>query len=162
METLTSPYFDNAVLDIFEPPETSQEQAALVAFATLAAKDRLADSQHLFAYYQDTRARDDDPDWHDSQMGVPATPQDIWPHVSVFSVCARTNPDDGLAYVMVSGNCAWEQEHGLLMVWREGQILNKVGGYDDHETNEYAYGDAALARVVYRGSTADFTTTLDP
>ena len=161
MDTLTSPYFNNAVLDVFEQTKTAEECAALDAFASLPTENRLRDAHHLFAYYRDMHACDDDPEELDALMGVPATPQDIWPHVSVHSVCARTNPDDGLAYVMVSGNCAWEPEHGLLMVWREGRVLNKVGVYDDHLTNAYAYGDATLENVVYRAHDAVFTTSLD-
>jgi hypothetical protein len=161
MDRVTSPYFDNTVLEIFEQPVTTAERAALNAFASLPTKNRAQNARHLFAYYRDTHACDDDPEELDDLMGVPATPEVIWPHVAVYSVCARTNPDDGLAYVMVSGNCAWEPEHGLLMVWREGRVLNKVGGYDDHLTNAYAYGDATLENVVYRARDATFTTSLD-
>lgn len=161
-EHLTLPYFDGATVEMFEASGTPQERAAVDTFLTLGPADRLRDSRHVYAYYRDFHQAVGGKDWLDAEMGVPATPQDIWPHVTPTVIGTDINPDDGLAYVTLECNCAWEEEHGLMMVWRAGRVLNKVGGYDGHLTNANAYADDTLKEVVYSASDPDLTTRLDP
>ncbi|RDH43718.1 hypothetical protein B9G39_09845 [Zooshikella ganghwensis] len=57
---------------------------------------------------------------------------------------------DKAIYISLSCECDWEEEHGLLLVFKEGRYINKLGGYDGHLTNSDAYGDKNLEKVVYR------------
>jgi hypothetical protein len=38
---------------------------------------------------------------------------------------------DGAAYVRVVGDCDWDEEHGLQLVFRGGSTLTHVGEHDD-------------------------------
>jgi hypothetical protein len=96
----------------------------------------------------------------DNDMGAPENPEAIWKHVKPSQVYARAGQEDDSVYIVAACECDWEPEHGLLMVWRDGKILNKVGGDDGHITNVYAFDDDSLADVVYVGGTPAFTTRL--
>ena len=44
---------------------------------------------------------------------------------------------------------AWEPEHGLNIVFRDGRTVTRVGPYEGHLTNSSAYGRDDLDDVVY-------------
>lgn len=46
-------------------------------------------------------------------------------------------------------NCAWEPEHGLQLVLREGRSITKLGPYDGHLTHSDAFARADFAGIVY-------------
>lgn len=155
------PYFDNAEIEVFEDYDASDPRAvaALEAFLTLTPADRLKDTRHVYAYYQDFREAVGGEDWMDEEMGVPETPQDIWAYVepNVVGIWPGRGGDDNY-YVFVEANCGWEEEHGLLLVWRNGTVLNKAGGFDGHATN--ANADDSLRDIVYSASNPAYTTRL--
>jgi hypothetical protein len=79
---------------------------------------------------------------------------DVWHHVSFGSalhVSRRNERDDedGI-YFSLECNCAWEPEHGLQIVIRDGLAVTKVGPFDGHLTNSDAFGDPSLRGVVYK------------
>jgi len=39
-------------------------------------------------------------------------------------------------YFSIEGNCDWEEEHGLQLVFRDGTEVTKVGQYDGHLKTE--------------------------
>lgn len=159
-----APYFDGAEIELLDEPDPGVPgaAAALAAFLRLTPADRVSDSRHVFAYYRDYHEAVGGEDWLDAQMGVPETPADIWAHVAPKTLELRKGRGgDDTWYVMVEADCAWEEEHGLLLVWRNGTTLNKVGGYDGHATNENAYADSALRDVVYAATDPAYTTRLD-
>lgn len=169
MPTVTIPYFDNAEAelesdgdDLFAPPPSPEQIAETqAAFLALILADRAADGRHVHAYYRDFREAIGEPDWLDDEMGVVGDPDGIWRHVRPRTVSFAMGPDgDSHCYVMVSADCDWEPEHGLLMVWRDGRTLTKVGGDDGHVTNAYAYSDPGLRDVVYHGIDRQFRTFL--
>ncbi|MEM6303661.1 MAG: hypothetical protein AAF744_03015 [Pseudomonadota bacterium] len=161
-DRIALPWFDGAEADL-EEPETPQKAAALKAFLSLTAQDRLAASRHVYAYYRDYHAIVGGEDWLDAQMGVPAQPEDIWQHVTPQIIAVDSRPDmPGHVYVVIEADCAWEEEHGLMLVWEDGTELIKVSGYDGHTTNVFAYDDDSLADVVYAASDPQFTTRRDP
>lgn len=143
------------------PAEPAPDAAApaLAAFARLTPADRLADSLHVFNYYRDFHQDVGGEEWLDEEMGVPATPEDIWQHVTpgtVFVKLDERHPDH--VYVVMEAQCAWEGEHGLMMVWEDGARLTKVGGYDGHVTNETAYARPDYEGIVYRANDPALTT----
>ncbi|ACT03144.1 DUF6985 domain-containing protein [Paenibacillus sp. JDR-2] len=157
------PYFDNAIVEIVEEidPSDMKAAAALKAFLSLTEEDRLADSRHVYAYYKDFHEAVGGEDWLDEEMGIPQTPADIWAHVTPGDIEVQQgwNGDDNW-YVSMEANCSWEVEHGLMMVWRNGTALTKVGGYDGHLTNVNAFADPTLEDVVYSASDPKYTTRL--
>ncbi|MEU0884483.1 hypothetical protein ABZ345_38330 [Lentzea sp. NPDC005914] len=98
----------------------------------------------VFAYYQD--AADDLPDFPRI-----AGPGDVWDHVTFDTYEAGVGRDGPgrPVYVSVECECAWQPEHGLQLVFRDGARVTKVGPYDGHLTNASAYGDEDLRDVVY-------------
>lgn len=156
------PYFDNAEMDMIEEVLDEGAAAALAAFLALTPQDRIADAPHVFAYYKDYHQAVGGEDWLDEKMGIPETPADIWKYVTPgFEVdVTQGHGGDENWYVVMEANCEWEEEHGLMLVWRNGATLSKVGGYDGHVTNRDAYDDDGLIDVVYAASDPSHTTRL--
>jgi hypothetical protein len=154
------PYFDDC--DVQLDDEDSLNNPALVEFLKRDLQDRLKDSRHVFNYYQDFRTMIGGEDWLDDEMGIVTIPEQIWSHVTPrFVLMDGGRGSDESQYVIVEAECAWEVEHGLMMVWKDGKFLCKVGGYDGHVTNSNSYADDKLINVVYSGSDDKFTTHRD-
>ena len=159
------PYFDDAEIELIEPGvlDDAEADAALKRFLALTPANRLADSRHVHAYYRDYHQAVGGEDWFDPQMGVPATAAEIWKHVSPNCLFLSKDRRSGCWHVVVEANCAWEEELGLMLVWRDGTTLTKAGGYDGHVTNVNAHADETMNDVVYSASDPQFTTRLgDP
>lgn len=156
------PYFDNAEMETIEEVREEGAAAALAAFIALTRENRIADARHVYAYYKDYHQAVGGADWLDEEMGVPETPADIWKYVTPSNEIDVTKGRGGDEnwYVVMEANCGWEEEHGLMLVWRNGAILTKVGGYDGHLTNSRAYADDSLSDVVYAASDPLHTTRL--
>jgi hypothetical protein len=79
---------------------------------------------------------------------------DIWLHVQFRHPPAlelgglRLEP--GQLYLSYEGEVSWEPEHGLQLVFEDGQRVCKVGPYDGHNTVAHAYGDEALLGVIFK------------
>ena len=161
---LKVPYFDNIEIELSDDdydPADQRAAAALDTFLTLTSDDRLKDSRHVYAYYQDFRDAVGGEDWMDKEMGVPEKPEDIWSFVYPNELGIWPGDDgDPNHYVFLEANCGWEEEHGLLLVWRNGAMLNKAGGFDGHATNANAYADDSLREIVYKASNPDYTTRI--
>jgi hypothetical protein len=114
-----------------------------------AALDLAAPS--IFAYYRDVmddvRAAGDDE--YDVDIDDAA---DVLNYVRVGDEPqVRRDPyGDRHVYVSIECECAWEPEHGLQIVFRDGAAVTKVGPSDGHLTNSAAYADDELDGVVYR------------
>lgn len=162
MDTIACGYFDGAEVELLTSPDTGADRAALDNFLELTAEDRLRDSRHVYAYYKDFHDAVGGEDWLDEEMGIPAAPEDIWQHVTPGPITIeQAREHDPCVYVTMEAECAWEIEHGLLLVWREGKLLTKAGGYDGHTTNVRAFADDSLEDVVYAASNPAFTTRLN-
>lgn len=159
-------YFDGADVphdsrhdEIADPARAT---AAMSAFLALSPADRLADSRHVWAYYRDYYEIVGGQDWLDAKMGVPAGPEDIWPHVHPQELYLAIGPEgDPASYVIVSCACDWEEEHGLALVWRDGKRLTKAGADDGWPTNGGAYDPSGYSSVVYDSSSPQHLTRLD-
>lgn len=149
-------YFGDVEINLEDDVPT--DDPVLLEFRKLGAEDRLRDTRHVFAYYRDTHGRTG---WEDldQHMGVPASEDSIWDHVSPGHMFVEDGyPGDPCRYLVVEAECAWEVEHGLMMVWREGRTLCKVGPYDGHLTNSDALADKALGGVVFKAIDESLTT----
>jgi len=107
----------------------------------------------LWAYYHRTAA-EFTPEER-ARYGIPEIPDsaDIWEHVQF-----RHPPwwslgggplMPGRSYLSFEGEVSWEPEHGLQLVYEDGQRVCKVSQYDGHVTVAPAYGDPSLLSVVF-------------
>ena len=67
-----------------------------------------------------------------------AGPDQVWDHVALtgHEVTVSRGGEGEPVFVSVEAECAWEVEHGLQVVFREGARITKVGPYDGHLTND--------------------------
>ena len=61
---------------------------------------------------------------------------EIWQHVRPTEVMLERSRHDPHVYVVAAAECAWEPEHGLQLVFRQGDELIRVGPQDGHLTDE--------------------------
>lgn len=163
MAKIVVSYFDGAEVELDEEPDPDAPGsiAALASFLELTNADRLSDTQHVFAFYRDYFEEVGKLEWLEAEMGIPQTTADIWDYVTPGTVSvAKGRKDDNNWYVVMQAECHWDVERGLMMVWRNGTTLTKVGGYNGHLTNVNAYADPGLERVVYKARNPEHTTRL--
>jgi len=154
------PYFDGIEVELAE--EVLPSDPTLIEFLKLDPNDRLKDSRHVFNYYRDFHTMVGGEDWLDKEMGIVTNPEQIWLHVAPGTIFIGEGFGSDISnYIVMEAECAWEKEHGLMMVWKDGSFLCKVGGYDGHVTNANAYADDKLVDVVYSASDKSFTTYRD-
>ncbi|RSC30055.1 hypothetical protein EGT36_27835 [Agrobacterium sp. FDAARGOS_525] len=163
MTTIVVSYFDGAEVELDEEPDPDAPAAAaaLGAFLALTKADRLSDTRHVFAFYRDYYEEAGRPEWLEEEIGFPQSPADIWDHVTPGPVTVeKGRRDDENWYVVMQAECGWDAERGLMMVWRGGATLTKVGGYNGHLTNVNVYADRTLENVVYKARNPEYTTRL--
>lgn len=131
-----------------EDPAKEEFHIAIKNFLSIDQSVLKDVESYVFQYYQDCHANLE-PD--NDEVPVIESPEDIWRHVQFGSepmVTRRDDGDEGI-YVSLECNCAWEEEHGLQIVFKNGLRVNKVGPYDGHLTNSDAYDDDSLEDVIY-------------
>jgi len=130
-----------------EDPRKDDFHVAIASFLSIDSSVLEAAEGHVFQYYQDCKGA-----WEDDEAVEIESPGDVWDHVQLGSepvVSRRPYGDEGI-YISLECNCDWEEEHGLQIVFKNGQRVNKIGPYDGHLTNSDAYGNADLEDVIYR------------
>ncbi|MET4073148.1 hypothetical protein [Hymenobacter sp. UYCo722] len=147
-EPVAVPYFDNALVTVTfdgvaeELPDCLREaDAALRNFLQLSPADRLAATAVVLANYQEMLdAADIEP------LDLPE-PSAIWQHVQPRNlvVTEETEGAERDFYIQIEGECDWEEEHGIALVFRQGRMLTRLSQYDGHLTEAHAYGRADIA-----------------
>lgn len=138
------------VLDGYEEDENKQDfHAAIGSFLSIEADVLKVAEPQVFSYYGDMNC-----DWNpsDAEYVRINTPGEVWNHVQFGKeafIGRRPFGDQGI-YVSVECECDWEPEHGLQLVFRNGESICKVGPCDGHVTNADAYDDEQLDNVVYQ------------
>ena len=145
---------------VWNPPEEAELELLGAAVANLcAAGPELLESatEHVFRYYSDIV------EFFDAEereaYGIPEieSPSEVWQHVQLGRTPGvSTTVGNGseylhrdVAYVKFECECAWEREHGLCLVFIDGERLGRVSSYDGHPTWAHAYADASLLDVIY-------------
>jgi hypothetical protein len=129
-----------------EDPKKDDFHAAIANFLSIDPSVLKAAETHIFDYYQECREACAE------ELVEIGSPSDVWRHVDLADeamVSRRAHGDQGI-YISLDCHCDWEEEHGLQIVFKNGQKVNKVGQYDGHLTNSDAYADETLENVVYR------------
>jgi hypothetical protein len=147
-----------------EDPCQQDFHVAIQNFLSIDESAIRAVEQHIYQYYQDCNSCFDPKDEEFIEI---AAPEDIWEHIELGGeavVLRRFGGDEGI-YISLSSYCDWEEEHGLLMVFKNGLTVNMVGPCSGHLTNSDAYADNKLENIIYRSLNYDssdkFTTAID-
>jgi hypothetical protein len=107
----------------------------------------------LWAYYRSV-ASEFTPEQR-AAYGIPeiSSDSDIWEHVSFRfppSLSLGGHPlQPAECYLSFEGEVSWEPEHGLQLVFENGERVCKVSQYDGHNTVAHAVGDASLLGVIF-------------
>lgn len=165
---LALPFFDGTVLPLSwegsgdDPNLGSAMAATVAAFRRLTPADRAAVGRHVMAYHNEVQdvmggeaIETDDP---------PATgPEDVWRLVKSRRLVLLVDPifGDSTPYIMVSGHCEWDPEHGILISWARGSQLVRVAGSDYHPTNGSAETKLRGTDYVYYGSMEQYRMRRD-
>lgn len=131
-----------------EDPAKGDFHIAIANFLSASPAVLKEAEPHIFSYYQDCRVHSP-PD--DAQPPIKLA-CDVWVHVRLGGkpiITRRTYGDRGI-YVSLECGCDWEKEHGLQIVFKNGQKVTKIGQYDGHLTNSDAFADDSLEDVIYR------------
>ncbi|WP_026471596.1 DUF6985 domain-containing protein [Alkanindiges illinoisensis] len=139
-------YFD------IEGYETTADQesyhTAIANFLNASPEILKAAQPYIFQYYQVMNSF-----WEpgDEEYIEIHSPDQIWNHIELGDEAAvsRRTENDQDVYITLSCECDWEPEHGLMIVFKNGSQVCKVGAYDGHVTNSDAYADDALENVIY-------------
>jgi hypothetical protein len=134
-----------------DDPAQEDFHAAIRTFLALDRSVLEAAASSIYAYYRDVMddvlAAGDDEGYVEIDG-----PHHVFDHVRFGDepTVSRDPYGDQRVYVSIECERAWEPEHGLQIVFRDGATVTKVGPYDGHLTNSAAYDDDGLNGVVYR------------
>ncbi|MBE1530366.1 DUF6985 domain-containing protein [Actinomadura algeriensis] len=133
-----------------DDPAPEDFHAAVRTFLALDRSALAAATPSIFAYYHDVMndvVAAGDHDWYVEIQ----SPDKVLDHIRFGEepTISRDSYSDQHVYVSLECECAWEPEHGLQIVFRDGRSVTKVGPYDGHLTNSAAYADDTLDGVVY-------------
>lgn len=140
------------VLDAYvEDTHQTDYHVALRNLLELDSAALAAVEPYVVQYCNDTLSLYDEQDRPPVRLAVPS---DVWKYVhfgSELHVVRRAMGDeeDGI-YFSLECSCDWEQEHGLVLILRDGLAFTKVGPYDGHLTNADAYADPTLKGVIFK------------
>jgi uncharacterized protein VirK/YbjX len=129
-EPLEIPYFDNKKL-IVEFVEAKQQtylenaDRVLSTFLNLGLQDKIKDSEIVNNYYIETLKYG-----YTKPLNI-KTPQDIWNFLTPIVITIQWD-ENGDFYLCISCECEWEGEHGLQLVFKDGQSLTRASGHDGH------------------------------
>ncbi|MBU0660714.1 hypothetical protein KKG22_00875 [Patescibacteria group bacterium] len=94
----------------------------------------------LYEYYQDNL----------EYSNIDIEKENILNHIQFGNVInVEKREYDKKVYLSFECECDWEREHGLQIVFKEGNIINKIGPYDGYLTNASAYGNKEFDDIIY-------------
>jgi hypothetical protein len=125
---LSSPGLKDAIM----PDDADAIDAVMDAFLKLGPSDRIAAGVPVLAYCKDVLEAIG-ADWPEAlAMAALSDPAEIWRQVFVRQIEIKKDTRHGepSMYVLVYCACDWEEEHGLQLVYRNGNTLMRVGQQD--------------------------------
>jgi hypothetical protein len=124
------PYFDDKELKIGfveakHQPYLDSADKVLENFIGLNAVDRINNSGMVHNYYSETMKYG-----YTEQLDIKTT-SDIWNFITPTEIIIHVDENSDF-YLCVSCECKWEEEHGLQLVFKNGQTLTRASGHDGH------------------------------
>lgn len=145
---------------VWDPPieeELGLIDAAIERMRTLGPGPFREAAEHVYRYYRDVADAFTAEERTVYEIPTIKRAGDVWQHVRLPRH-ANVSPSrkhasgyihKGAAYISLSCGCAWEEEHGLSLVFIDGQRLGRVSSCDGHPTWAHACADRSLLDVVY-------------
>jgi hypothetical protein len=129
-EPISIPYFDNkklkiSFIDAKYEPYLIESDKVLERFLTKDCKNRMNDSEIVYEYYSQILKLGYCADLKLSSI------TDIWEFVNPNEIIIDWE-DECKYYLCVSCGCSWEEEHGLQLVFINGESLTRASGHDGH------------------------------
>jgi hypothetical protein len=134
---LALPYLDGVALPVvmsssIVPGDVAAIDNALENFLRLGREAREAASARVLAEchaFLGLVGADDD---EGKEMAAIIAPREIWNHVVCEEILIDRNDAGGepVIYVALLCSCAWDVEHGLQLVYRNGEVLSRVSEQD--------------------------------
>jgi hypothetical protein len=107
---------------------------AIDNFLKKVVSDRLSVSSLVYRNYREIQDYYDSQPWGASPLDL-NDESDIWRYVYPNEIfISRGFNDDKNIYVLITGGCEWEPEHGLQLVFKNGLELTKVSDIDYNPT----------------------------
>jgi hypothetical protein len=137
-EEIAVPFFDNQKLAVIfmnnERNFVNESDSAIRNFLSLGNDERLKLSnlvhENCFEFLEQI-----DYDELDKPLWEIKDKNDIWNFVTPTKIyVSKRHRRDCDIYIQVSCECAWEQEHGLQLVFRQGKKLTRISDQDGHLT----------------------------
>lgn len=112
------------------PADRPVVERVLRTFLALGPDERARITPHLWAY----RGKVEGSAWSEPFAG----PEEIWEQIRICWGGVERQEYDPHAgvYLYLMGDCSWEEEHGLALSWRDGDVLARVSPVDGHYTND--------------------------
>lgn len=121
-------------IDDDEAPEEFEQ--AIKNFLALSEADRQEATPYVFQNYRRfvVAVGEDEFDFTISSASG------VWDHVQMTAIhVSRRSYAEKDVYIQIIGECDWEQEHGLQVILRRGNVLARVSDQDGHLTTADAY-----------------------
>lgn len=121
------PYFDNKKLKVgfieaqYQPYLVSADKV-LENFLKLNSNDKFKDSEIVIDYYNKTLKNG-----YTRPLDIKTT-HDVWNFVTPIEIIIHWDEDENF-YLCVSCKCEWEVEHGLELVFKNGETLTSAVGH---------------------------------
>ncbi len=142
------PFFNNAKIPFIieaNKEDLSEIDEVIGNFLNLTPESKDDASKYLYKHYQDiVKAVDKD----DVDCTIESE-ADIWNHVTPTNIIVRKRPEDHVVYIQVLAECRWEREHGIQIVYKDGNRLSRVSEQDGHLTYSDAYDVSDSEDRVY-------------
>ena len=132
-----------------DDPRPQEFSDAISHFLALDKSVLHAVEDDIFSYYQDCAqfAKSEG-----EEVITIAAANEVWQHIQFGDevlVCRRQTGDQGV-YVLLECDCDWNEIEGLQIVFKNGQVINKLGPFDDFLSNADVYGVPELEKVIYQ------------
>ncbi|MDD5769834.1 MAG: hypothetical protein PHE25_02610 [Candidatus Gracilibacteria bacterium] len=147
-EEISVPYFENQKIQFVIEKKLDEDNAifdnVISNFLKLNEKDKLKISKYAYESYKDfvNIVGEDEFNF------VLNKQEDIRKYIHPYKIYITKRRKDGLVYLSINTNCDWEEEHGLQIVYKNGNEIVRVGPIDGHLLCIDAYGDLSRENKI--------------
>lgn len=136
------------VLEGYEEDENQEEfHDAIKNFLSIDHQVLKNAEEAIFNYYLEVKNYTD-PDY---DFPIINSPSEVWKLITFGNqaIVSRRAYGDHAVYIAMENECQWEIEHGLMIVFKNGAVVTKIGQYDGHLSNADAYGNKDFENMIY-------------